>query len=343
MGRIKFPKGKQSEWINNILLKNQGKVDYLSGICGVSSRTIRDWRREKFTISEKALLKLKKKFSVPFPSGIKYIPDFWYVIKGARKGALKRLEIYGPLGTPEGRKKGGRISQLRRRLHPELYPNCIKRKIFVKPEKSTQLAESTGIILGDGGITDYQLKISLNKETEPEYIEFVTDLFKDIFKEKPQKYYYGNRAQKVCLLCLGGIELIHYLNDIGLNKGSKVLRQAEVPKWVKENKEYSIACLRGLADTDGCIYYHKHSSYGFRYFNLGWTFTNHSKPLLEFAYITLLNNGFTPKIRTHSVYLYRESEVVKYFDIIGSHNQHHLRRLEYYKEIKKQKEEYSSG
>lgn len=334
MARVSFPKGKQSKWINKLLEERKINIDRLAKICGVSARTIRDWRREKFKISKKALLQLNKQFEIPIPAEVKYLSDFWYVRKGARKGALRRMELYGPPGTVEGRKKGGRISQLKRKLHPELYQNCILRKKFLLPQYSNNLAELVGIILGDGGITDYQLKISLNKETEPEYIELVTHLIKKIFGELPKKYYFHARKEKVCDICIGGAELIKFLKKIGLEKGSKVLRQAGVPEWIIKNKKYSLLCLRGLIDTDGAVYYHHHTTKGSPCFNVGLTFTNHSKPLLEFVYNTLLNTGFTAKLKEHSVYLYRFKEVKDYFKKIGSHNLHHVERMKEFFKLK---------
>lgn len=337
MGRIKFSKGDQSKWIKNLIKISGVSIDDLAKICGISSRTIRDWRREKFTASEDVLLKLSKVFNIALPLNIKVIPDFWYVSKGAREGALKRMELYGPLGTVAGRKKGGRISQLRRRLHPELYQNCILRKKFLLPQYSDKLAELAGIILGDGGITDHQLKISLNKETEPEYIEFVVRLIGEIFNESPQKYYFTNRKNKVCDICIGGVELIECLKKIGLDKGNKVLRQAKVPEWIKKNKKYTKACLRGLMDTDGCVFYHRHTIKGFLCFNMGLAFTNYSKPLIEFFYKTLLKNGFSAKLKEHGVYLYRFNEIKRYFKEIESHNLHHIKRMKEFSEIKSKK------
>lgn len=315
----------QKVLINKIL--EGSSIEEVAKVCGLSCRTIRDWKREKFLISQEALLKLCQIYEIKIPLKAEFLSDFWYVTKGAKKGASRRMEIYGPPGTREGRKKGGRNSQIKRKLHPELYPNCILRKIFSFPQKSNELAELVGIILGDGGITDWQLKISLNKETEPEYVEYVAGLIVFLFKELPKRYYFGGRGQKVCVLCINGVRLIEFLEQIGLKIGNKIVLQVGVPRWVLENRNYSIACLRGLVDTDGCVYSHKHATKGFSCFNYGLTLTNHSKPLLNFAHAILLKEGFTPKIKEHSVYLYRQEEVKKYFDIIGSHNQHHFREL----------------
>lgn len=335
MTRVIFPNNEQQTWLSKISERSKFSSNELAEICEVSGRTFRDWRKGKFTISGEALSKLSTTFNEPIPSTVKTVEDFWYVKKGARKGALRRFEIYGSLGTTEGRKKGGRNSQINRKLHPELYANCILRKDFSFPQKSNELAELVGIILGDGGITDWQLKIYLNKETEPEYVEYVAKLIDFLFKKPPKKYYFGGTSQKVCVLCLAGINLIEFLEQIGLIIGNKVSLQVGVPKWVLKNRNYSIACLRGLVDTDGCVYSHKHTTKGFSCLNYGLTLTNHSKPLLNFAHTVLLKERFTSKIKEHAVYLYRQKEVQKYFDIIGSHNQHHFREFENILEKKK--------
>lgn len=342
MSRVEFPKGKQKEWLLKIISNNEATENELAKICKVSTRTIRDWKREKYKISGKTLYQLSKKYNTKIPSYTKNIPDYWYSQKGAKLGALRRMELYGPPGTPEGRKKGGRNSQRNRKLHPELYPYCIAEKDFIMPEKSKELAEIIGIILGDGGVTDYQLKVTLNKETEPEYIEFVLALFEKIFRTKCRKYYFhGTSKDKVCDITINGINLIKILIKLGIKKGNKTKHQVGVPKWITENSKYSEACLRGLIDTDGGIYFHHHKTNGFLCFNLGLCFTSHSTPLLNFVCQLLLKLGFHPKRGSKHIYLYQYNEIIKYFDIIGTNNSHNLKRLKQF--VKQKKEKYSSG
>lgn len=338
MARILFPEGKQKELIEKILQEKKATINEIAKICGTSERTVRDWRREKFTISEKAFLQISKKYNLLIPSRIKKLDDYWYAIKSYKKAALKRVELYGSPGTPEGRKKGGKNSQLRRKLYPHLYTNCILRKNFLEPKKSIELAEIVGIILGDGGITDYQLKITLNKETESEYISFVTTLLEKIFREKPCKYFFNNkRGQKVCNITINGINLIRILQNLGLKKGNKITHQVKVPDWIIKNKKYSKSCLRGLIDTDGGLYFHKHKTCGYDCFNLGLAYTSYSKPLLKFAHDTLVKFGFSSKLKEKCLFLYRYEEIVKYFDIIGSSNNHHTQRLKEFIKLKKRR------
>lgn len=39
-----------------------------------------------------------------------------------------------------------------------------------------------------------------------------------------------------------------------VGKGPKVDQGVKVPAWIKENRRYTISCLRGLIETDGSIY-----------------------------------------------------------------------------------------
>ena len=331
MGRLLFPKGEQSAFIASLLKNRKNAVGELAVFCGVSERTIRDWRREKFTLPEDAFRKMQKHLHIPTPA-VTRLADYWYAKKGARLGALRRLELYGPPGTKEGRQKGGRISQLRRKQFPERYPNCPIPKDYDFPKLSTNLAEFIGIILGDGGLTPYQLKVTLNSEEEKEYRLFVSNLVFQLFHVHPKIY--QRKDEKTCNVSVAGMQLIKVLNKLGVACGSKVKRQVQVPRWVKNNSNYARACLRGLMDTDGCVYHHHHVSHGVHCLNLGLTFTNLSRPLVEFVFQTLLSLGLTAKKTAHGVFVYRKQEVDRYFSVIGSHNGHHIQRYSSFATIK---------
>lgn len=154
MPRIKFLKNNQHKFI--ISVKKSLNVDWpiLSQTLGISNRTLFDWRREKYFISEVAFKKclslVKNKIRVP---NYELLPDFWSIPKAAKKGGLATAKKHGGPGTPEGRRKGGLISQEKRKLYPELYTHCNSRRIISEPKDSVDLAEFIGIMLGDGGIS----------------------------------------------------------------------------------------------------------------------------------------------------------------------------------------------
>lgn len=329
MTRLIFPKGEQKRLLDEIIASNNTNSDEIGKICGVSGRTIRDWRREKYTISEIAIELLQQKYHIKIAPIINKVSDYWYVIKGAKKGALKRLEKYGPPGTLEGRKKGGRIAQQRRKEQPDKYRllGCNVRKEFKLLYPNIELAETVGIILGDGGITNYQLKIYLDRFADREYAEYVRSLFHRVFGEYPSAYYYKKKG--TLELLLSGANLVENLNKIGINKGNKIRNQVDFPEWIWKQKRYQRYCVRGLVDTDGGLYFHRHSIKGSKYINLGLCFTSWSRLLIKSVGTVLRSDKIKfSVVNNNRIYIYSLVEIEKYFRLFGSSNPKILDKLE---------------
>lgn len=299
-------------------------------VCGVHPRTFFDWRRGRYTLPYNAYRTLTRIGGFELDrSRMKTLPDFWSVHRAARIGGLTVAKRYGGPGTPEGRRRGGRVSQLRRRLYPERYSHCNIRKTITQPLDCNALAEFIGIVLGDGGIgSKFQVVITLHREHDRQYQKFVSDLIQKLFGVNAAIYRYRSpRSKHVIGVVCSSAALVEYLLHKGLHGGNKTHQQVRVPAWIGRDPEFSKACLRGLVDTDGGVYDHRHSSRGYESYNIGLTFSNHSVPLLRFVERTLEQQGFSAKRTGHGVALYRESEVVRYTKEIRFHNPYHERRL----------------
>lgn len=332
MPRIIFKDHNQTEFLSKIKLLSGLSTAELSVFCGVSARTFRDWLRGKFSISERALLALTNKFSLSLPQNIEVVGDFWYTAKGARKGALRRLELYGPPGTQEGRKKGGIISQLRRKANPDYYKllGCNLRKDFKTIKPSVDFAEVAGIILGDGGISTGQLRISVSSIVDRDYAKYVTHLFERIFGYKPS-WCERNDCNAIDLI-LSGVNLVEELEKLDFVKGDKVKHQVDFPSWIWGNIEFQKACVRGLMDTDGGCYFHKHKTNGLVYRNFGMCFANKSLPIVQSVARVLKSLGLKFSIAKNGtqIYIYSFEEIKKYFNLIGSHNPKNWRKFNLY-------------
>ncbi len=342
MTRIKFKKGLQSKFLSSCFDRSGLSWIEIAKKIEISQRTLLDWRREKYTISQKALEKLVKLAgkSLKIPQ-YTALPDYWSIEKAAKIGGKVTAEKYGGPGTPEGRKKGGEISQKKRKLFPELYSNCNLRKIISIPRKSSALAEFIGIFLGDGGFSnDFQIAISFNRINGQNYYEKVEKLIENLFGIKSVVYKLSSPVSKnVIRLVVSSVELVEFLEKNKIKKGNKVRNQVDVSNWIKKNAKYSKDCLRGLIDTDGGVYYHQHSNGKWESFNIGLCFTNKSKPLLAFVEKVLISEGFHPK-RSWSgdnIFLHREAEVLQYERKIGFTNVHQKKRLLEYLKLKKRK------
>lgn len=339
MPRIKFKKGYQARFLFEVAKYLNLNWPQFSQKIKVHPRCLSDWYREQYTLPEfifKRLIKLTgKEIRVP---AYKVLPDFWNIEKAARMGGQALAEKYGGPGTPEGRKKGGIHSQIQRRLHPEFYQQCNIRKEIKKPRNSPELAELVGIILGDGGMNnDYQVIITLHKENDRKYAKLVCQLVRRLFDIEPAVYTRRFSTRRMVReVVLTGINIVEFLLSKDLSKGNKVKHQVDVPQWIKERLDFSTHCLRGLIDTDGGVFYHRHSTRGYNFFNIGLEFSNMSKPLLNFVYNTLIALDFTPKIDSRYVSLYKEDEVFRYVEQVQFHNPYHTQRAKKFKRLKKE-------
>lgn len=328
MTRLIFRQGEQGRYLNEVRNVLKANSDDLARIVGISGRSFRYWMNEKTLGDRKGLEKLSIVSGVSFPEIVEEREEWWSGRINGRRGALVRLEMYGPPGNILGRRKGGIVSQQRRRENPEYYRTlgCIVPRAFIVPEKSRLLAEFLGIVLGDGGLTKYQLTITLNSIKDHEYMKYVIKLSNKLFKYSP--YVFKNKGVNANSLKFSGINFVNLLISNGIAFGNKSIIQIEVPGWIKNSLVFSTWCLRGLMDTDGGLFVHKYTVNGKQYSYLKINFTNVSKPLLKFVFDTLMELGFTPKYQSYNkVWLYRKDEVRRYFEIVGSSNYRLISRL----------------
>jgi len=322
--RVSFTKGKQKVFINKIISKIS--VKEAAKLCCLSERTIRDWRREKFLMSFEPLKILCKKANFKTPKNIKLKDDYWYVANGSSAGGIAVLKKYGRIGgDPEYRKKKWYEWWEREgKYKTNLITHC---KPIQKPKFSESLAEFVGIMLGDGGITKSQVTITLHSEDDKEYSDFVVSLIKKLFN-----VYIGVCHRKNCKAISYNVsrtELIRFCTEkLGLKRGNKIKQQADIPDWIKQNKLYSIACLRGLVDTDGCIFTHRYKVNNKLYSYKKLSFTSYSPPLRQSVFNIQKENGLNPRFsQNRDVRLDSIADMRKYFQIVGSHNPKHLKRL----------------
>lgn len=337
MSRIKFKNGNQKTFLNKIHQKGFLGWATVAKICNVSERTIRDWRKEKFNMKYEAAQALSKKTKVPLSCVKQILPDFWSVKKAASLGGKRRYEIYGNPGTANGRKKGGINSQRKFRNNPEYAEKLgIKiRKLIREPRNSPALAEFIGIMLGDGGMTDYQARITLNSETDRKYSFYVQKLIKKLFNIESSRLMRKFREEKAVDILISSKSLINFLLKKDLKTGHKINNNIDIPKWIKSKSEYKIACLRGLMDTDGSFYLYKHKVNGKIYNNFAICFTSYSNLLLNSACKILKELDFRPSGTKKRIYLHRKKDIRNYINRIGSNNPKHL--------AKYKTERYGSG
>ncbi|MDD2766615.1 MAG: LAGLIDADG family homing endonuclease [Candidatus Moranbacteria bacterium] len=324
--RVIFPKGKQKEFLLQSKEEFFGTWEKLAEVAGTSVRNLNDWRNEKISMSLFAVEQICKKRKREMPENIVIKDAYWYTKQGSSAGGKAVLKKYGIVGgDPEYRKtKWREWWEKEGHLNPSKITQALP---FKRPTPSEDLAEFVGIMLGDGGISKHQFTITLNTLTDKKYSIFVQQLINNLFEVS-----FGVCLNKKFLaerIMVSRTALITYLIDeLGLKQGNKVKQQVDIPLWVKKNQCYSIACLRGLIDTDGCIILHKYLSKGKRYCYKKIGFTSRSHPLLQSASEILLILGIKHRIMKNGwdIRIEARKDVEKYFQVVGTHNPKHLER-----------------
>ena len=129
-------------------------------------------------------------------------------------------------------------------------------KKITYPKKSKLLAEESGIHLGDGYMkirkdkwgTHYEYFCSSHTIDDANYREYTKNLMKKLYGLKPTAdRFYGNDSS----LTYSSKELIKFKLIIGIPLSPK--KDMVIPEWVKDNKLFLAAFLRGIFDTDGCL------------------------------------------------------------------------------------------
>ena len=181
---LKFRVGDQNKFIIRVLQKSNLNIDNIAKIVQTSPRNFRDWKREKYAISKMAVIKLSNLYKIKIPEKVDALEKRWGQYKkiNGSIGGMAFKKLYGNPATPEGRRKGG-SNALKIMRERGIIPQI---KTFKKPGHSNKLAEFVGIMLGDGGITDLHIAITLNRVADSYYIVYVQNLCNSLFGEYPK-------------------------------------------------------------------------------------------------------------------------------------------------------------
>ena len=322
--RVEFSKGFQNKFILSVQKKTSLGANDLARLVGVHRRTVTDWRREKFLITFGALRKLCKRAGLSMPSNIKIKDQFWYISKGAKKGGRSLIRKYGRVPVdPEYRKEKWRQRWERvGRFDPNSIPNVSLP--FRNPKPSSELAEFFGIMMGDGGMTSRQISITLHHIDDLEYCHYVVKLIEKLFKVIPSVTHVSSKSINKIEVSRTG--LVTYLHSLGIVIGNKIKQQLDIPRWIKIDPNFTKACVRGLIDTDGCVFTNRYKVNNKQYSYKKIDFASASAPLRESMISILRDLGMTPSVNGIHVRLNSRPDVERYFKIIGSHNPKHLKR-----------------
>lgn len=215
-----------------------------------------------------------------------------------------------------------------------LAPNYKSVNIPVK--FTTELAEIIGIVLGDGCIYQelhrnrFQTIITSHKE-ELKYVKYIKNIFEKYFN-----YKFCIIEKKNCLVLENcSVFVGSQLIKAGLFAGNKIKNKVKIPSWAFKNNNFLTKTIRGLFDTDGCVY-RKYNQFAQIQFKFGCLETTNSlhKAIKKLNFNpTRIQRGWNGhKNKTYwKFYLSRQKEIDKFFKEIKPKNSKHINR---YKKIR---------
>jgi len=141
-------------------------------------------------------------------------------------------------------------------------------------DKASNLAYLIGVAVGDGNIsnpngTAYRLRVTCDNKY-PEIIENIKKTIRDVFPKN--KLGIINRKDNCVDISIYS-NLIPEIFGWSNKSGGKIKQKIKIPNWIKENSSNCKSCLKGLFETDGCIYFDR----GYKMIN----FVNHSESIIN--------------------------------------------------------------
>ncbi len=160
------------------------------------------------------------------------------------------------------------------------------------------------------------------------YADYVGDLIFSLFGYRPSIIEYPKYS--VIRIIVTGVLFVKMMEDLGLKVGDKVRHQVGIPEWIKFKENYFRACIRGLFDTDGGTFFHKHCTRGYHYRHFRLTFTSASRCLLDDFRNCLGVDEILIHGKKDCLFLYKGDDIGKFFEIYGPRNLKHKDRYEEY-------------
>lgn len=311
----------QRDWFTK--LEKIVSVSDVALLCGCSSRTVRDWKRAKFSPRYDCVEKVCVTHRIPLPK-VQKISRLKHLKRAGKKGGDATIAKYGkPLVNEAQRnEKWHEWWNTTGKQHHKLPNTPLEIK---KPRKSEDFAEFIGIMMGDGSVSTYHIGITLNATDDDDYVRFVSKLIFRLFGLHPKIY--ARKNKNAVVITVARKLLVAYLHSLGLPIGNKIIQNLNVPVWIMRNQSYARACVRGLMDTDGSVFNHTYKSKGTTYTYKKLSFTSASPALLTSVHQILLQNKIQSNACGTNLRIGSAASVARYFTHIGSHNPKHLKRM----------------
>jgi hypothetical protein len=175
-------------------------------------------------------------------------------------------------------------------------------------EKSADLAELIGVVLGDGHIQRFprtERLLIFSNANNPGFIERYTRIVEAIFGKKP--YVYKQKDKECIRISIYEKEIS---SRLGVPAGARKDLSLPVPEWILSNPECIVRYLRGLYEAEGSVSYHPPT------YTHKFSFANANQSLLENVYDLMVSLGFHPSRGAKMIQISRKDEVARAIELI---------------------------
>ena len=288
---------------------------------------LENYRNGKLTIPNNVYnnfnLFLPKKLIEHYSLKINSKEDRWGMIKGGKHNYIKNKHLYDL-----GRKKAWKVT--RKKFGIE--------KIDVNAPINSEFCEVLGAFIGDGSLNIYRknkyfVQFSGDSRYDLSYYKSrIIPLVKSLINRNP----YIRIKKNSMWVTFYSKYLLKILTDrFSMPKGKKVYT-VKIPDEILKDKTKLIFTLRGIFDTDGCVFFDKRNIYKKPYIRIALQLAN--KDLIEQVSdrLTFLKIPHTRYDRinvgsfgAYTIQINGIDNVKKYCETIGFYNQRHLKKLNF--------------
>ena len=205
-----------------------------------------------------------------------------------------------------------------------------------------EICEYAGALIGDGYLGIYGKKhnahtigLSGNQKLDEDYYKnYLIPLIKRNFNFVNPLLIY-RKDENTIVLKIHSKRLLNFLtNKLNFTLGKKAYN-IKIPKVILKNKEFLYATIKGIFDTDGCVFFDKRKIYKKPYPRI--TLQIASVPLLE-QLEKILSKEFKLYISKRGnnknyLEIYGEQQLYKWIKIIGFSNKRHLDKIKKYASV----------
>lgn len=217
----------------------------------------------------------------------------------------------------------------------------IERNVKIPSLRDANLAEETGIHIGDGSMNIYNNRYLFSlrghrMDDEIYYKKFVTALYKKVYGIDIHIRYWPD----VIGFQLSSKAMLTFKHNVlGLPLGSK--ENIQIPKFLIKSKRLILNCIRGIFDTDGCFSFERKSKEAPYYPKILISTTS---PKLKNQLVNILHNTFKFNLSVwvesrnyknwkdiYRICIRGEKNIIKWFKLIGSNNPKNIFKYEYWR------------